>query len=735
MNDYDYLKNKISISMLIDNDIKKNNYVNNVKFKPLPLKNSINIDERRIYKWVKDENVNNCYNCGTKFNIINRKHHCRNCGKIFCFKCVNNFISIPNNLKTVPKEYNYLDYNTYIDFFNINNGEEKVCKKCYDKIFELKEINKTIYYFDQLPLDINDYKNISLVCKSWNKVSKYYFSYFREIQYFFPDHKFNNKEKRIIHMNKLNFSCHSKWLLQLILIIDWENHNSILKQKILSIIKSEKKHKNCWEMMCTRSCSKKLQTEDIIIILSKKFTYFPLIKYLISLLYDSTEIEISCYLSYLVSLLYFYKNFTNINNELTQFLLNKCSKNTQLSNQLFWTLTQGLSDADNYNFLKNLRQDLVNLLPKTNYILFQNGYDFTLNLIQIAKNSSIINLTDKLKKYLDTYNFNNQFNLPIDVSKTFKKIDIKKIRSIDSKTKPIILPCKYENDKIFNIMLKKEDIRKEEIIMKIIKLMDLYLKKEANLDLNITTYNILPISNEYGYIEFVPNSTTLYDIREVSQFSIQNFILEKNPNMNINNFRDRYSKSCAAYCVITYLLGIGDRHLDNIMITDDGCIFHIDFGYILGRDPKPLSPEIRITPEMIDAMGGPKSYYFKMFKEYSGKAYNCLRRHAPIFYILLLNLTNLENEEYTKEQIRNHIIQRFIPGENYKDANKQFSNKLDMNFNTYSEGIIDYFHKKCKSNSSSNSNPLNNTIIQNAIDITNNARKNLSKKITSMFDL
>ena len=72
MNDYDYLKNKISISMLIDNDIKKNNYVNNVKFKPLPLKNSINIDERRIYKWVKDENVNNCYNCGVKFNIINR---------------------------------------------------------------------------------------------------------------------------------------------------------------------------------------------------------------------------------------------------------------------------------------------------------------------------------------------------------------------------------------------------------------------------------------------------------------------------------------------------------------------------------------------------------------------------------------------------------------------------------------------------------------------------------------
>ena len=130
----------------------------------------------------------------------------------------------------------------------------------------------------------------------------------------------------------------------------------------------------------------------------------------------------------------------------------------------------------------------------------------------------------------------------------------------------------------------------------------------------------------------------------------------------------------------------------------------------------------------------PKQGIFYLFLVYpeEEEMENLLKK---LINILLLNLTNLEDEEYTKDQIRNHIIQRFIPGENYKDANKQFSNKLDMNFNTYSEGIIDYFHKKCKSNSNSNSNPLSNTIIQNAIDITNNARKNLSKKITSIFDL
>ena len=45
--------------------------------------------------WVPDEDVQNCYNCGSKFfSLFNRKHHCRVCGNIFCKSCLETFFEI-----------------------------------------------------------------------------------------------------------------------------------------------------------------------------------------------------------------------------------------------------------------------------------------------------------------------------------------------------------------------------------------------------------------------------------------------------------------------------------------------------------------------------------------------------------------------------------------------------------------------------------------------------------------
>src|SRR5947207_12184192 len=104
----------------------------------------------------------------------------------------------------------------------------------------------------------------------------------------------------------------------------------------------------------------------------------------------------------------------------------------------------------------------------------------------------------------------------------------------------------------------------------------------------------------------------------------------------------RYSHSCAVliaagYCVVTYLLGVGDRHLDNLLLSPDGHFFHADFGYILGRDPKPFPAQMKLSREMVDGMGGTSSPYYSQFKSFCFTAYTTLRKSSN----LILNLFSL----------------------------------------------------------------------------------------------
>ncbi len=46
-------------------------------------------------------------------------------------------------------------------------------------------------------------------------------------------------------------------------------------------------------------------------------------------------------------------------------------------------------------------------------------------------------------------------------------------------------------------------------------------------------------------------------------------------------------------------MGIGDRHLENLMLEKSGRMMHIDFGFILGKDPKPFPPPIKLCKEMV----------------------------------------------------------------------------------------------------------------------------------------
>ena len=236
--------------------------------------------------------------------------------------------------------------------------------------------------------------------------------------------------------------------------------------------------------------------------------------------------------------------------------------------------------------------------------------------------------------------FNPPLKHPLDPNVIVKGIIPEKATLFKSSLMPARLTfIRDDVDEYVTIFKYGDDLRQDQLILQIITLMDRILKQE-NLDLKLTPYRVLATSASHGFVQYVESSP----IAEVllQDGSIQNFFRKHGPSETgpygiQSEVMDTYVKSCAGYCVVTYLLGVGDRHLDNLMLTKSGKLFHIDFGYILGRDPKVMPPPMKLSKEMIEAFGGMQSDHFQDFRRECYTAFLSLRRYAN----LILNLFSL----------------------------------------------------------------------------------------------
>lgn len=208
-----------------------------------------------------------------------------------------------------------------------------------------------------------------------------------------------------------------------------------------------------------------------------------------------------------------------------------------------------------------------------------------------------------------------------DPIRSIKKFYPEKTRVFNSNTHPIKFSFEDKLGRLFSILYKfSDDLRQDQLIMQMISLMDVLLRS-LNVDLRLTTYHVQVFSSIDGILEFVPDSYTLQDVFEKYNDDMSKYLIEisnsrtaalndRNPRMvsstskKLSSIRkdifDNYMESCASYCVITYLLGIGDRHLENLLIDNEGKLFHIDFGYAMGEDPKPYPPPFKLNKPMIN---------------------------------------------------------------------------------------------------------------------------------------
>lgn len=150
-----------------------------------------------------------------------------------------------------------------------------------------------------------------------------------------------------------------------------------------------------------------------------------------------------------------------------------------------------------------------------------------------------------------------------------------------------------------------------------INLMDTLLKR-VNVECNLTPFQVLACSKNDGFMEFVPDSETLQELIK-RHGNLNDYFLKlsepkteladelrndeekkKFVSSNFTKLQENFINSCAGYCVITYLLGVGDRHKENLMVNKEGKFWHLDFGFILGKDPKPYPPPFKLCSEMIE---------------------------------------------------------------------------------------------------------------------------------------
>ncbi|TMW56471.1 hypothetical protein Poli38472_006481 [Pythium oligandrum] len=160
---------------------------------------------------------------------------------------------------------------------------------------------------------------------------------------------------------------------------------------------------------------------------------------------------------------------------------------------------------------------------------------------------------------------------------------------------------------------------------------------------------------------------------------------------------DNFIRSCAGYCVATYVLGIGDRHNDNIMLQRSGKFFHIDFGHFLGNFKSKFgfkrerAPFV-FTPSMLHVIGGKGSETYAQFELLACDAFKVLRSHSNLIITLLVLALSCGIPELSCEDDIKWVHRTLMLDLSDDEASDKFCKLITVALNTTTTKINDAVH-------------------------------------------
>ncbi|XP_076030661.1 phosphatidylinositol 4-kinase beta fwd isoform X2 [Oratosquilla oratoria] len=176
------------------------------------------------------------------------------------------------------------------------------------------------------------------------------------------------------------------------------------------------------------------------------------------------------------------------------------------------------------------------------------------------------------------------------------------------------------NWRLLSVIVKCGDDLRQELLAYQLLTMFQKIWDEEKVPLFVRPYKILVLSDDSGMIEPILNTCSLHQVKKNSSMSLLEYFIkdfgEKNSEAFLTAQRN-FVQSCAAYCLISYIIQVKDRHNGNILMDNEGHLIHIDFGFMLSSSPRNLgfeSSPFKLTPELVEVMGGEDSDMFSYFK-------------------------------------------------------------------------------------------------------------------------
>jgi phosphatidylinositol-4-phosphate 3-kinase len=401
-------------------------------------------------------------------------------------------------------------------------------------------------------------------------------------------------------------------------------------------------------------------------------------------------------IDYIPQLVVALRHETYENSSLAEFLLDRALCSPRFAHHLFWLLSHTLpgsnpqnsfaelsereeitiSEVRHHRRMKLMLRALLAVCGEALRASFLSQQLLVKDLNDIAegvkktKESQRTTYLHNRLRLVDSNLMDNPTSLPLSPTLKMAGVQVKSSFYFPSYTLPLKISFVDPHDTVVSAIYKVgDDLQQDMLTLQMVRLMDKLWLTEG-LDLKMVSFVCVPTGKKKGMIEMVTNAETLRKIQvehgltgSFKDKPIAEWLAKHNPSeLEYQRAVENFTASCAGYCVVTYILGICDRHNDNIMLKTSGHLFHIDFGKFLGdaqmfgnfkRDRAPFV----LTSDMAYVINGGDrpSEKFHKFVDLCCQAFNIIRDNAN----LLLYLFTLVIVETVSRPVHNSLVSRW----------------------------------------------------------------------------